>query len=184
MLLQYSVIYFQAIFTIFGQSQIKCGTEYRKSKKKMSKFLKHLGLGKHQKGAPHPPKPDYGAQKSTSVQELLPRSPTRDRSTLSLFTGSSQAAEFDTHSLTDSPHRGYYTTDRHEKPGDYKGDKFATVAGTRSKDSGARSLSPKTSIASDKFNTSAADSEEDEAEKPKGKAVRMLHCHSFCYCLW
>lgn len=51
----------------------------------MAKFIsKHFGIGA-KKTPPNPPNKDYGAQKSSSVQELT-KSPTRDRSTLSLAT--------------------------------------------------------------------------------------------------
>ena len=93
-----------------------------------SKFLKHLGF---KKGPPHPPKPDYGAQKSTSVQELLPKSPTRDRSTLSLAATPSHTGDFDTASLPDPHHRGFLTQERDHKFG-----------GARPKDSG-KNTSPK-----------------------------------------
>ena len=99
----------------------------------MAKFIsKHFGIG-GKKTPPHPPNKDYGAQKSSSVQELLTKSPTRDRSTLSLATGPSHGGDFDTTSLTDSPHhRSHHSLA--ERVG---------FGGARPKES--RNLSPKSS---------------------------------------
>lgn len=73
----------------------------------MAKLLKHFGIGvkksgstgsssSHRSGAGA----EYNAQKSSSVQELLPKSPTRYRSSQSLSTAAAASSqEYDTHSL-------------------------------------------------------------------------------------
>lgn len=71
----------------------------------MAKLLKkHFGLGS-KKGPPHPPKPDYITQKSSSVQELLTRSPTSDRAASSLTSASSHIGSFEVAQLSDSQSR-------------------------------------------------------------------------------
>ena len=72
----------------------------------MAKLLKkHFGLGS-KKGPPHPPKPDYVTQKSSSVQELLSRSPTSEHKTSgSLSSAASHIGSFEVAQLADSPSR-------------------------------------------------------------------------------
>ena len=95
----------------------------------MAKLLKHLGFGS-KKGTPQASKSDYGAQKSSSVQELLPScSPSGDRPTVCLSTTASHAGDFDTASLVSSPAR--MCTDR-----------TVTHGGARSKE---LTISPKSS---------------------------------------
>ena len=65
------------------------------------KFLKNLGIGGRSKGPP-PPKVDYSAQKSSSVQELLPKSPPSERSRVSSSVTTSGINEFD-NTVTGSP---------------------------------------------------------------------------------
>ena len=100
----------------------------------MAKFIsKRFGIG-GKKTPPHPPNKDYGAQKSSSVQELPTKSPTRERSTFSLATGTSYSVDYDTASLTDSSphHRSHHSLA--ERVG---------FGGARPKES--RNLSPKSS---------------------------------------
>lgn len=61
----------------------------------MAKLLKHFGLRGGKKTSQ---RTDCNAQKSNSIQELTPKSPTRYRSSVSLSTSSHQDS-FDTHSL-------------------------------------------------------------------------------------
>ena len=63
----------------------------------MAKLLKHFGIGsKKASGNTH--RSEYNAQKSSSVQELQPKSPPRYRSSVSLSM-SNHNDSFDTHSL-------------------------------------------------------------------------------------
>ncbi|KAK2177553.1 hypothetical protein NP493_593g01045 [Ridgeia piscesae] len=100
----------------------------------MAKLLKHLGFGS-KKGAPQPPKVDYGAQKSSSVQELLPRSPASERSSMCLPAAGSHAGDFETASMVSSPSRMC--------SGAASSDKYATYGGARQKEPSSSSVSPK-----------------------------------------
>ncbi len=62
--------------------------------KDMSKLLKHLGLGS-KKAPPQPPKPDYSALKSSSLDSSLARSPTNEKSASGMSTTSSQISGFE-----------------------------------------------------------------------------------------
>ena len=64
----------------------------------MSKLLKHLGLG-GKKAPPQPPKPDYSALKSSS----LDKSPTSEKSNIGMSTTSSQISGFEVGQLQGSP---------------------------------------------------------------------------------
>ena len=72
-----------------------------------SRLLKHIGF-KGKKAPPHPPKPDYGGQKSTSMEMPSIRSPTCDRISIN---SSPQFGEFDTMSSTGS-HRSSMSLDK------------------------------------------------------------------------
>lgn len=100
----------------------------------MAKLLKHLGFGS-KKGAPQPPKVDYGAQKSSSIQELLPRSPASERSSMCLPAIGSHAGDFETASMVSSPSRMC--------SGAATSDKYATYGGARQKEPSSSSVSPK-----------------------------------------
>ena len=94
------------------------------------KLLKHFGLGR--KTPPHPPKADYTTQKSTSVQELLPKSPPSERSTVSLSATTSHIGDLD---RTGSGSPAHKTSDK------------SLFGGARPKDSGSSSgFSPKQSV--------------------------------------
>ena len=67
----------------------------------MSKLLKHLGLGG--KKAPQPPKPDYSALKSASLDSSLARSPTDDKHDKGMSTTSSHVSGFEVGQLQGSP---------------------------------------------------------------------------------
>ncbi len=71
---------------------------------KMSKLLKHLGIG-GKKAPPHPPKPDYSSSKSQSFDSSLTRSPTSEKSCTGLSTTSSQISGFEVAQLQGSPHK-------------------------------------------------------------------------------
>lgn len=97
---------------------------------KASKFFGKIGLGRKSKALTHQPK-DYNAQKSSSVQELLPKSPTSERARVgvSLSATSSGISDFD-NTVTVSP--GHKT----EKGGH---------GGARPKEPAGGGLSPKQS---------------------------------------
>ena len=106
-------------------------------------LLKHLGIGKHQKsGGSGSHRSDYNAQKSNSVQELLPKSPTRYQSSVSLSTS---ANDYDTQSLklyieSGGQHHPHQRSDRSHSH-DHRSCVSNSSCGVRHKDPG--SLSPK-----------------------------------------
>ncbi len=90
----------------------------------MSKLLKHLGLG-GKKAPPQPPKPDYSALKSSSLDSSLARSPTSEKSAAGMSTTSSQISGFEVGQLQGSP--------GHREKG---------FGGARPKDTGGGGVSP------------------------------------------
>lgn len=139
----------------------------------MAKLLKHLGIGVKKTGSSGSHRSDYNAQKSNSVQELLPKSPTRYRSSSSLSTGNQ---EYDTHSLklfpvdpTNHQRQPYNDgNNHHQRPPSYAtngrhdhrhgaggggGGGSGGSGSTRSKE-GQKSLSPKANCNTDAYYTS------------------------------
>ena len=120
-------------------------------------------LGSSKKTPPHPPRPDYSAQKSTSVQELLTKSPTRDRSTTSLCTAAGHFSEYG-HDHPRDHHSSHGTfpgvsSESGQGPGSCSTLPGDTHGGARPKDS--RNLSPKEGR-SDTLRSTATEGGEDE----------------------
>ena len=101
----------------------------------MAKLLKHLGFGGKKQAPPQPPKPDYSGIKSAGTEFSLARSPTNERSTGSLPTGSSHIGEADGAQLQGSPHRVAATGSAEKGSSSY--------GGARPKDTGGGGVSPK-----------------------------------------
>ena len=100
----------------------------------MAKLLKHLGFG-GKKAPPQPPKPDYSGVRQTGTEYSLARSPTNERSTGTLPSGTAHIGEAEGAPLQGSPHRA--------AAGAVTEKGSSSFGGARPKDTGGGGVSPK-----------------------------------------